>query len=85
MPTQNTTRFTSWNLDPLEFRRGCTYNDLQVKVIQNLICQAALEKVSLTYDPLNSMAFVQREAELQGQIGILEFLLTQAESLNPVD
>lgn len=49
-------------------------------VIQNHISELSEEKLALKYDPLQPMWFVQREAELQGQIGILKMLLGLSES-----
>lgn len=83
MANQLINRFTQWELTPVELKFGCAFNDLQRKMIQNEIARAALEKVSLTYDAQNSLLFAQREAELHGQIEILEFLLAQQEALNP--
>lgn len=77
-------RFSSWELTPLEFKAGCTFNELQLKVIQNCISDAASSKVALTYDPQNPLKFAQQEAELTGQIEILEFLLSQSVALNEV-
>lgn len=77
MPTQIPNRFTSWKLSETERQLGFLYSDLQLCNIQNLILEAAEAKISLTLDPLNPFEFVQREAELQGQIGILEYLLEQ--------
>lgn len=47
--------------------------------IQNLIADAAEEKIKLKFDPANPHEFIQREAELQGQINILTFLQTSHE------
>lgn len=77
----NSNTFTSWKLTFEEYKAGKTFNNLQMYVIQNLIAEAALEKVSLTFDPANPSAFIQREAELQGQISILQYLI--ADSLHP--
>lgn len=73
--------FTSWKLTPEEFRAGMTFNIFQRYVIQSLIAEAALEKISLTFDPADPSVFIQREAELQGQINILQYLI--ADSLHP--
>jgi hypothetical protein len=43
--------------------------------LQNIIADAAEEKVRLTFDPTNSHLFIQREAELQGTIRTLQQLL----------
>lgn len=68
-------RFSSWELDQQEKLQAAMLTDLQAKHIQNLICEAATEKNALTFDPQNPQQFLQKEAELQGQIGILEYLL----------
>ena len=74
-------KFTKWDLEPIEHKSGSTYNLLQQMVIQNLICDAAEQKVALTFDPQNPIQFAQQEAELQGKIGILEYLLAQSEEV----
>lgn len=71
--------FTSYKLTSEEVRAGSILTSNQIQVIQNLISEAAEEKISLKYDPQNPLVFVQREAELQGQIGILKFLLAQSD------
>lgn len=67
--------FTRYQLTPEEQQSGQILTTQNYYVIQNLICEAAEEKIALTYDPSNPHAFVAREAELQGQIGILKYLL----------
>lgn len=67
--------FIKYNLTPDEFKVGCTFSPEQRAVLQNLISDAAEEKVTLTYDPENPLKFTQVEAELQGKIGILKYLL----------
>jgi hypothetical protein len=71
-------RFSSWELDETEKQQAAMFTDLQTKHIQNIICEAATEKSSLTFDPQNPLQFTQKEAELQGQIGILEYLLAMS-------
>lgn len=71
------TRFTAWILTPEELKAGSILNDAQIKVLQNQLAEIASEKVSLTYDASNPLEFAQREAELQGQMGIIEYLLSQ--------
>lgn len=85
MPAQIANKFTQWELTPIEFKFASTFNDLQTKFIQNEIARAALEKVSLTYDPQNTLLFAQREAELHGQIEILEYLLSQQSEVNQAE
>ena len=71
--------FTAWSLSDSEHRAGSCLGLLQKQVIQNLISEAASEKVALTYDPQNPLKFAQQEAELQGKIGVLQYLLAQSE------
>ena len=67
--------FQSWILSPEEFIQGSFLNSLQKQVIQNQISQLASERVMLTFDPVNHLPFMQRDAELKGQIGALQYLL----------
>lgn len=71
--------FVSYQLTEEEFNDGSAFTVTQRAVLQNLLSEAAEEKVALTFDPKNPEGFVQQEAELQGKIGILKYLL----SLNP--
>jgi len=67
--------FISYILTVGEQEAGSHFSPEQRAVIQNLIADAAEEKVALTYDPTNPLKFTQAEAELQGKIGILKYLL----------
>lgn len=69
------TTFTSYQLSEEEQLKGQVLTTENYYVIQNLICAAAEDKLSLKFDPLQPSIFLQREAELQGQIGILRMLL----------
>ena len=66
--------FESHRLTLDELRIGSTYNYLQRQVIQNLLCDLAVEKVNLVAVP-NDPASVHYEAELLGKIHILQDLL----------
>lgn len=70
--------FTRYQLTPEEQLNGQILNTDNLQVIQNYICDAAEEKLALKYDPEHPMLFAQREAELQGQIGILKLLVELA-------
>lgn len=67
--------FTEYELSDAELKLGSIFTDTNRAIIQNLIAKAASDKIALTYDVNSPMTFVQREAELQGQIGILTYLL----------
>ena len=71
--------FTSWSLTEQEEDQGSIFSSLQKALIQNQICAAAEEKISLTFDPTNPQKFLQSEAELQGRILALRFLLSNSE------
>lgn len=75
MATLIPSAFSKYSLSPEETKSGQTLNIYNVQVIQNLISEAAEEKISLEFNPLNPSIFIQREAELQGQIRILQYLL----------
>lgn len=70
-----TTSLTRWDLTEQEIINGTILSQEHKYVIQNLIADATEEKLNLTFDPANPMNFMQREAELTGQIGILKVLL----------
>lgn len=70
-----TTSLTRWDLTEQEITNGTILSQEHKYVIQNLIADATEEKLNLTFDPTNPMNFMQREAELTGQIGILKVLL----------
>lgn len=83
MATQIPSTFTRYQLTPEEIQNGQALTTNNLYLIQNLICDAAEEKLALKFDPLNPMQFAQREAELQGQIGILKLLVELATSTFP--
>jgi hypothetical protein len=63
--------FQSWLLSAEELRLGHLLSDLQKKAIQNYLCQLANERINLTFIEENKA----RDAELQGAIGTLRYLL----------
>lgn len=69
-------KFATYHLSAEEIKTASAFNDFSRMLMQNEIARAAEEKVALKFDPSNPLEFCQREAELQGQIGILEYLLT---------
>ena len=80
MAIQRPSKFTVWELTEEEQLVGSIFTETQKFVLQNLQAQAAEEKLTLTFDPVNPSIFIQREAELQGQIGILDLLLARSTS-----
>ena len=71
--------FQSWALTKEEEVIGAVLTTLQKQLIQNQIAEAAQEKVGLTFDPLNPQKFIQQEAELQGRIRALQYLISASE------
>lgn len=51
----------------------------QRQFLQSELAAVVSEKVALTFDPEHPQRFLQQEAELQGKMGMLKYLL----SLNP--
>ena len=78
MATLAQSSFTRYTLGKGEQIAGESLTPETAYVLQNLICDAAEEKLNLKLDPTNPMQFAQREAELQGQIGILKYILAQS-------
>lgn len=78
---QTTSSFTRWHLTSEEQIQGSQLGSLQIAVIQNQICDIAEERIALKFDPSDPPAFIQRDAELQGQIGILKYLLALNEDM----
>jgi hypothetical protein len=75
--------FSRFQLTSEEQSSGQSLTTNNLAAIQNLICDAAEERLALKYDPLNPLIWVQREAELQGQIGILKLLVELSQVSNP--
>lgn len=69
--------FISYTLSSDEYFAGSTLTQLQKYVIQNQIAQAAEEKLNLTFLPENAT----KDAELQGRILALKYLLDVSESI----
>lgn len=82
MAHQIPSTFTRYKLTPEEQANGQILTTNNLYCIQNLICDAAEEKLSLKFDPSSPMQFAQREAELQGQIGILKLLIELASQVS---
>ena len=73
--------FQSYILTPEEFKQAHTLNYLQIAGIKNQIAQLAAERIALTFTEENK----QRDAELQGSIGTLQYLLSLHETATKVE
>lgn len=78
MPLLQPNAFTSYILTQDEQQQGSLLTSLNICAIQNLISQIAQEKLSLLYDPTNPLKFAQQEAELHGQMLILQQLVNNS-------
>jgi hypothetical protein len=81
MAQETSTLFTKYILTDEEELAGTAFSTTQRCFMQNIIAEAAEEKVRLTFDPLNPNAFIQREAELQGTILTLQAILARHDEL----
>ena len=75
--------FSSYELTKEEEQAGSTLTTANQQSIQNLIATSAQLKVNLTYDPESPLKFMQEEARLNGEIGILTYLLEVSRAVNP--
>jgi hypothetical protein len=81
MSTPNlTSSFISYILSPDETSIGSVLTTLQKQCIQNQICSLAEQKLALKYSPDSPMVFLQQEAELQGQLSALRYLIILSEN-----
>lgn len=72
--------FISYNLSVEERAAGYSLSPEQTLVLRNDIAEAAHQKLVLKYDPTNPQEFLQKEAELQGRILILQYIISRSES-----
>lgn len=79
MPRRKPTGFDSYSFNEDELKAATRLMPLQKQLYQTLAADAAIEKAMLKFDPQNPLVFTQREAELQGQIGILLHLVALSE------
>ncbi len=73
------TAFQSYELTEAEEREGKILNISVKYSLQNRMARYAQEKLYLIYDTKDPMSFLQKEAELQGQIRLLQELLDESE------
>lgn len=75
--------FVKYDMTADEFKAGCHFSPESRALIQNIIADSAEEKIGLAYDPSEPLRFAQAEAELQGKIGILKYLLSLESQFQP--
>lgn len=79
MPKRKPTGFDSYSFTEDELKAATRLTPLQKQLYQTLAADSAVEKALLKFDPTQPLVFTQREAELQGQIGILLHLVALSE------
>lgn len=79
MATIDTTSMTRFILTLEEYQSGRMLNLQQKQVLQNILASISEDRLALTYDSQEHNSFIQREAELQGQAGIIKLLLSNSE------
>lgn len=80
--------FQQFALTAEEELRGRILNSEQQQVLRNRLAAYATEKLFLKFTPSHQMEFLQQEAELQGQIALLQAILEDSdialqEAMNP--
>ncbi len=75
MPKQGKSLFTTWELSDEDEIQGSILSDLNIMVLQNMIATFAESKLAIKYNPMEPLIYAQEEAEITGQIGILQHLL----------
>lgn len=78
MPLQRPNKFTEYSLTPDETIIGSTYNELQLCVLHNELANAANTKLNMKYKG-SDIEILQEEAELQGRINALDWLIQNHE------
>lgn len=76
--------FASFELSQYEEEQGTILTSLQKQVIQNKLSMLASEKLTLVFTPNDINTYMQQEAELEGQLGILRWLLATSEEMEKV-
>lgn len=79
MATLIPSAFSRYSLTEREELEGQVLSFNQKAVIQNHLADIVQEKLDYPFDPLNPQNYVQKEAELQGQMKILQMLLSVSE------
>lgn len=79
MPLQRPNKFTEYALTPEETVIGSTLNELQLCVLHNELANAANTKLNMKYKG-SDIEILQEEAELQGRINALDWILQTHEN-----
>jgi hypothetical protein len=71
----NDCRYQKWDLTEQEYLQGSCLTITQKQCIQNQIAQLAEERLALNLDPEHPLNFIQKEAEIKGQLNALSYLI----------
>lgn len=69
--------FASYVLSAEEQIQASTFNELQLCMLYNERFIAANAKLNMRFDPEHPQSFIQEEAELQGKLNMLNWLIEQ--------
>lgn len=67
--------FTKYDLTPFEERQGWILSENQLAILNNDLCDALQQRLSLRLDMTNPVEFAQIEAEQSGKIVYIQHLL----------
>lgn len=74
------TSFTKYSLTEKEIRLALlSFTELQIMYLQNILAESAEEKLALTVPANDIPSFLQQEAEIQGRIKIMQYILATRE------
>jgi len=79
MGTPDTSKFVLFQLSQRDEKIGQQLTPLNKQVLHNLRTGYAEEKLALKFTPNDVLSFAQQEAELQGKILLLSYILECAE------
>lgn len=79
MPTLKANPFAQYEFEEVELLNAKILHPLQRCYIQTLLGEYSAQRLSITFDSNNPIQFAQQEAELTGQISILQLLLNDSD------
>lgn len=78
MATLNPSAFCTYILSEREEQEAKLLSPQTKMWIQNVLAESAAERLTLTLNPEHPLPFMQAEAEIQGKVGILRYILAEA-------
>ena len=73
--------FIKWDMTEEEVQAGTLLSREQYCLIQNKLAAIAERQLMLKIDPLNINSFLQQQADLAGQIVVLQSLLSSSDNM----